>query len=223
MKRYLYVMLSRTDTGMGRLIRFATGEKYNHASLCLDGKLQHFVTFARYRQDVPLAGGYVTETADRLRSCGKSMPVRIYKIEISHEDADKLADLFQMAGRTSLVYNSLGALLSRCHIRCRVPGAYTCLEFVGTILGNSYPTISALGEALEEFEIYRGDLFDILEVPTIRDDVFFEKRGFMKGTCDTVMHFKTLLWRILRLEQPIDPIVACKLNIRIKNIPQSSI
>lgn len=222
MIQHLYVMLSRTDTGMGRLIRFVTGEEYNHVSLCLDGDLQHFVSFARYRRDVPLAGGYVPETAARLRACGKSMPVRIYKIDICQEDADQLAELFQMAGRTSLVYNSLGALLGRWHIRCAIPGAYTCLEFAGRILGNFYSTITALEEALEGFEIYHGELFDILNSSTRRDDVFFEKRGFGRGTWDTLKHFKTLLWRILRLERPIDPIVACKLNITTKNIPQSS-
>ena len=72
---YLYVMLSRTDTGMGRFIRFFTREEYNHVSLCVDDSLQKFVSFARYRQDTPLAGGAVAEPPQRLLSCGEAIPV----------------------------------------------------------------------------------------------------------------------------------------------------
>lgn len=223
MKQYLYVMLSRTDTGMGRFIRFFTKEEYNHVSLCMDNNLQHFVSFARYRQDVPLAGGYVTEPPTRLRSCGKTMPVRIFKLEISPSDARKLESLFNMADRSPLIYNSLGALLSSCHIRCTIPGAYTCLEFAEAVLGESYPTIKSLGDALKPWEIYRGDLFDILEPSSTCEGIFFQKHGFRKGTLDTILHFKRLLWRILRLERPDDPIASSKLNIHVKKIPQSSI
>ena len=138
MKRHLYVMLSRTDTGMGRFIRFFTREKYNHVSLSLDDTLQQFVSFGRYRQDVPLAGGYVPEPAERLLSCGKTMPVKIFRLDISETDAQGLDTVFGMAGQVPLIYNSLGALLSSCHIPCPIPGSYTCLEFAGTILGNRF-------------------------------------------------------------------------------------
>jgi hypothetical protein len=213
MKQFLFVMISRTDTGMGRLIRFFTADRYNHVSLCLDGNFQHFVSFARYRQDVPLAGGYVTESAARLRSCGKTMPVRIFKIEISPSDAEKLKQLFQIADHTPLVYNSLGALLQGCHIHCHIPGAYTCLEFAETILGKSYPSISALGDDLEPWEIYHGDLFQILKCPPSVEGPFFQRRGLQNGTYDTLKHFRILLWRILKLDRPDDPIADCALNI----------
>lgn len=222
MRRYLFVMLSRTDTGMGRFIRFFTQEEYNHVSLCVDDDLRQFVSFARYHQDVPLAGGYVTEPSERLLSCGKKMPVRIFKLEISSDDAQHLEALFTLAGHTSLVYNSLGALLSSCHIPCSVPGAYTCLEFAGAILGNRFSTIQSLDDALASYEFYQGDLFDLLEDSGSRKDSFFRKMGFWKGSWLTVVHFKTLLWRILRLERPHDILRDHTFDILHKNIPQSS-
>lgn len=220
---YLFVMISRTDTGMGRLIRFFTKEQYNHISLCLDGSLQNFVSFARYRQDVPLAGGYVTEPAARLLSCGKTMPVRIFKLEISAADAQQLEVLFQMADHVPLVYNSLGALLQSCHCRCKIPGAYTCLEFAEAILGTSFGSITALADSLSPWQIYQGDLFEFLKESSGANSPFFQTRGFRKGSWDTLRHFKTLLWRILRLERPEDPIAHCRLSINTKNIPQSSL
>ena len=222
MPRHLYIMLSRTDTGMGRFIRFFTKETYNHVSLSLDDRLCHFVSFARFRQDVPLAGGYVSEPPERLLSCGKAMPVRIFQLEISPEDAEKLETLFALAGHAPLTYNSLGALLHGCHIPCRIPGSYTCLEFAEAILGRSFPSIQALADELEPLEFYQGDLFRLLESSGKQDDPYFQKRGFWKGTWDTGIHFKTLLFRLLRLERPLDPIVGCSLQIMEKSIPQSS-
>ena len=63
--KYLYIMLSRTGTGMGKVIRAFTRNEYNHVSLPLDSSFKRFVSFARYRQDVPLAGGFVAETPQR--------------------------------------------------------------------------------------------------------------------------------------------------------------
>lgn len=211
--RYLYVMLSRTDTGMGRFIRFFTRGEYNHVSLSVDDRLQKFISFARYRQDVPLAGGIVAETPERLLSCGNVIPVRLFRLEISTSEAQQLEELFAQAEKAPLVYNSLGAILSSCHIPCSVPGAYTCLEFAGAVLGKSYPSIQALGAALDPWEYYRGDLYQLLQDSGNRTDPFFQHHGFWKGSWDTTLHFKTLLWRSLRLERPQDPIVANKLNL----------
>ena len=218
MARYLYVMLSRTDTAMGRLIRFCTREEYNHVSLALDAP-DRFVSFARYCSDVPLAGGYVTEPSARFLFQGRVPQVRIYRLELSEEDAGALEQLFGLAGHreSALLYNSLGALLTPCHIPCHIPGAYTCLEFAGAILGSSFSSIQALGDALAPWEIYRGEL-PHEDCPSADcSDPFFRKRSFLRGTKDTALHFNALLWRLLRLRRPADPISFCCLDILNKN------
>ena len=159
----------------------------------------------------------------RLLSGGKPLPVRIFRLDISPDDAQQLEALFELADHSALVYNSLGALLSSCHISFPIPGSYTCLEFAGRILGRTFPSIQALENTLEPWEVYRGDFSDILVSTNGQNCTFFHKRGFWKGTWDTALHFKTLLWRILHLEKPQDPISECSLNILTKNIPQSSI
>ena len=45
--RYLYVMVSRTDTGFARLIRRFTGCYYNHAAISFDCDLRQLYSFAR--------------------------------------------------------------------------------------------------------------------------------------------------------------------------------
>jgi len=220
--RYLYVMLSRTHTGMGKLIRFCTKGEYNHVSLCVDDSLTKFISFARYRQDVPLAGGAITEPPERLLSCEGGLPVIIYRLEITPEEAKQIEMLFTEVEKGNLIYNTLGALLSSCHIRCPVPGAYTCLEFAGAVLGTSTLSINALQTTLEPWKFYQGNLFDLLQVNDDQSDPYFQKRGFWKGSWDTMVHFKVLLLRTLRLERLQDPVAVYELKILDHNTAKKS-
>ena len=202
---------------MGHFIRFCTKCEFNHVSLSIDDQLQRFVSFARYRQDVPLAGGAVAEPLERLFSCGDILPVKIYKLEISSEELQQLETLFAMLTDAHLVYNSPGALLNSCKIRCTIPGAYTCLEFAETILGTKAPSIDALGAELEPWLYYQGNLFDLLQSSGDRSDPYFQKRGFWKGFWDTLRHYQILIWRGLRLERPKNPVANCRLHILDRN------
>ena len=58
--RCIYIMLSRTNTGIGRIIRlFLRTSRYNHVSAALDGRLFLLYSFSRARKDSPFSGGFV--------------------------------------------------------------------------------------------------------------------------------------------------------------------
>lgn len=208
--RHLYVMLSRTGTGMGKVIRLFTRSEYNHVSLTLDGSLGNFVSFARYVEDVALAGGFVKESAERFLSGGQPVPVRIFQVDISPARYEQLNTIFSLAGKqeAGLIYNSLGALLSTWHLRCHIPGAYTCLEFASAILGKSFRSLQELAQHLEPNEIYQGDLRALVTDSANRSDPYFTHRGFFHSTADTAIHFVRLAGRLLRICRCNDPISA---------------
>ncbi len=193
----LYLMLSRTNTMMGKVIRQYTGAKYNHVSLTLDDSFHRFVSFARYRVDVPLVGGYVQEPAERILSTPGNLPVRIFRVELDAEREAELAALFARAGApgTGLIYDSLSALVSRWHI----PGCYTCLGFTSRILGRDFRSLQELEAYLEPYAVFTGDLRQLVTDSGDRSDPFFQKRGLMRGTGDTAVHFGKLLMRLLRI------------------------
>lgn len=209
--KYLYIMLSRTSTGMGRIIRAVTRNEYNHVSLTLDSSFKQFVSFARYRQDVALAGGFVVETAQRFLCTGRPVPIRMYRIEISPERYKKLKNLFNTAENDGgLIYNSLGALLSTWSIRSHIPGAYTCLEFAAAVLEKPFRSLQELQDFLEPYKIYTGDLGKLVQDSGDRSESFFIRRGFWGGTADTVIHFTRLAGRLFRITKCNDPIGVSK-------------
>lgn len=206
-KRFLYLMLSRTATGMGKIIRLFTHYEYNHVSLTLDPTFQHWVSFARYVQGVPLAGGFVMETARRFRSMEGPIPVKIFRIELCESCYQQLVHLFAMAGSqdSGLIYNTLGALATVVGCRFPLPGAYTCLDFAGTILGRPFKSIRDLDETMENRIIYQGDLKALL-YDNQDDDTYFTKRGFRGGTWDTAVHFTRLMNRFIHRSNYLDPL-----------------
>lgn len=199
--QYLYVMLSRTPTGMGKIIRLFTRSPYNHVSLTLDDSFRQFVSFARYAVDTPLAGGYITEPAERFLAGDSEISVRIFRVEITEEKTQQLTKLFARAGdrSTGLIYDSLAALLSTFRIRSHIPGAYTCLSFASKVLEIPFRSLQELADHLTPWEIFHGDLRTIVQDSNDRSDPYFTPRGLFHGTADTAAHFGRLLCRLTRI------------------------
>lgn len=209
---YLYVILSRTTTGAGKLIRTFTRSYYNHVSLTLNEDLSDIVSFARISIDTPMHAGYIREPAERFLYDGGPIPIRVFQVEIPEEKAQRLAAFFSRAGDQDigLLYNYFAALMTMFRIRCRIPGAYTCLSFATTVLGRSYRSLQELEQDLAPCEIYRGILEDKQADTGDRSDRYFTPRGFLRGTKDSIVHMGRLVARSTRLRKFDDPVAKLK-------------
>lgn len=207
--QYLYLMLSRTGTGIGRAIRLFTNYEYNHVSLSLDPEFRQWVSFARYRQDVPLAGGFVEETPERFFSSGSPVQVKIFRVEVSPLRAEALRALFARAGHpeSGLIYNTFSPLANLLGTQVHIPGAYTCLEFADAVLEESHISLRALEACHRPQLIYEGPLQELVGDSGSREGSYFVQRGFWGGTVDTSLHFARLMRRLFFGSFP-DPISA---------------
>lgn len=206
----LYLMISRTDTGIGKVIRLFTRYEFNHVSMTLDSDFQRWVSFARYVQGVPLAGGFVEESAERFLAMEGPVNVRIYRLDMTPERYAQLESLFAQAGNpdNGLIYNSFGFLASAFGKRLHIPGAYTCLEFAGTVLERDFGAIRALDRALSPHLIYEGDLKALLDGEPAWNHPYFTRRGLAGGTLDTIGHFRKLLIRAVHPGSYRDPVIS---------------
>lgn len=211
--RDLYMMLSRTNTAIGRTIRYFTNYEYNHVSLSLDPNLRHWVSFARYEKGVPLAGGFVTESPERLLDGGAPLPVRIFRISISERRFRELEKLFALAGQadSGLIYNTFGAFATAVGVHFHVAGSYTCLEFADEVLGESHLSIAQLDAGHQSQLIYEGDLSNLL-TPDIenRDDQYFKASGMLHAASSTAWHFGRLFCRAVLFRHRKDAVAAMK-------------
>ena len=91
MEKFIYIVISRTPTKFGGLVRKCAKQQYNHASIALDEDLSHIYAFARSKHNSPLISGLVRESLDRftLRKNAR-VPVIVFKIPVTQEQYDAI-------------------------------------------------------------------------------------------------------------------------------------
>ncbi len=196
----LYLMISRTEGGMGRLIRCFTRYEYNHVSMTLDPTLGSWVSFARYRCNMPLYGGYVSESSERLLARGGDIPVRIFRMDISSEEHCRLKRLFSAAGNpdSGMIYNHFDALATTVGRSVNITDAYTCLGFAGLVLGRRFRNIRDLDNCLAEHLMYSGNMGDVLPDSGSREEEYFTRMRIVPGTWATLRGLTRLSVRAVR-------------------------
>ncbi len=176
MGRYVYVILTRTLTRSGKVIRKISGNDYNHASLALDKDLNEIYSFARFHYQNPIVGGFVRENVETL-SLGReeTVPVKIFRIPITFKQYQKLQQNIEYFKKNEkqYMYNLLDLLLFTTGISFPIRDSYICTEFVSTILKESEIkkdklkdqriTPSKMIKAFQKYEYYTGSLQDYVE------------------------------------------------------------
>lgn len=190
-QRKLYIMISKTDTGIGNLIRKVSGYPYNHVSMNLDGDFHRWVSFARFHQNTPLYGGYIMEPVERFLAKGQIIDIRIFAIDLSPARYEELRKLFSNAGApdSGYIYNYLELLTLSIGIACPIQKAYSCLGFANFVMGTDYRSIRDLDKHLTPHLFYEGTLNDLAPDTGNRSDRYFTPLGLADNlTCS----FKTL-------------------------------
>lgn len=204
MARDLYIMLSSTETGMGKLIRAVTHFRYNHVSLSVDPTLRKWHSFARLNKNAALVGGYVEENPERYATTGKQMPVQIFKIPLSEKAEAVLRIAYK--NREKLTYNSFSAVTSLFHKDFKVPGAYTCLSFANAVMDTDFQRISDLQAYLQNHLFYEGDFFALVSSQNTTVGSYYDEKGKMTVCKETVHHFTDLTHRAVHKRNFTDPI-----------------
>ena len=137
MQQHIYIMISRTPTMFGSVIRKFAKQQYNHASVAIDESLEHTYAFARFKHSTPLLGGLVRENLDRftLRRDGE-VPVIVYKIPVTDEQYDFIKSRIDemMTKRKKFIYNLLSIVTYPFLHGCSMRNAFTCIEFAAYVL-----------------------------------------------------------------------------------------
>ena len=198
--KYLYVMISSTDTGMARFIRTFSRSSYNHVSMTLDPTLRNWWSFARYHQDAPFYGGFIKEPVERFYGNTGDAHVRIFRIEITQERSRRIQHLFVQAGRkeTRLIYNYFDAIASVVNQKIAIAGSYTCLSFACAVIGRQYRKIEDLNAALEPHLYYEGSLAQLAPDSGNREDGYFQPIGRLKGNLLSAKQLALVTARFIR-------------------------
>lgn len=179
----IYIVLSRTQTGVARVLRSFGGLEYNHASIALDREMKELYSFARSEQYGILTGRLVHETMDRyLVGARKEIPILVYELPVTEEEYDWVrVRIREIMEDPQYRYNLFSVLTYPIYGGFSTYKAYSCSEFAAYILGYlGYDIDRPLFEyrpddlrpLLEQYLCYEGSLQDYMPAYTTSKDYF---------------------------------------------------
>lgn len=139
-KSYLYIVLTRPNTVVSRLIRLFKNDEYTHASISLDKELNYMYSFARRDTYNPFIGRFKKEDINKgiYKFCD-TLPGAIIEIEVSREQYEKTKELLEhfISNSSLYKYNYKGLLYSLLNKSTSREDKFLCSEFVYHILKES--------------------------------------------------------------------------------------
>jgi hypothetical protein len=139
-KSYLYIVLTRTNTMISRLIQLFKNDEYTHAAISLDKELNYMYSFSRRNSYNPFIGRFKKEDINEgLYKFCDTLPGAIIEIEVSREQHEKAKALLEhfISNSSLYKYNYKGLLHSLLNKPASSDYRFLCSEFVYHILKES--------------------------------------------------------------------------------------
>lgn len=177
----IYILLTKSETYISKIIRITTNDKYTHASISFDSSLQPLYSFSRLQTDLPLPAGLHTEPFDSgFYHKYPHLPCALLALEVEDDayTSAKARVEDMMTKSDTYRYNIMGLLFCRLNIPFNRKSHYFCSEFVGHILHQSnaldLPKEPSLMRPFDYTKIpnltclYEGSLFELISYLSAR-------------------------------------------------------
>ncbi|MFE8700549.1 hypothetical protein ACFYKX_07995 [Cytobacillus sp. FJAT-54145] len=135
--KHIYILLTDTGTWFSRMIKLYTRAPYNHASIALDERLDRVYSFGRTVYDNPFSGGFVKEGMDKgVFFHHQDTRCVLYRLTVNQEQYNQMINVIYEFENfaTNYKYNFLGVFAIAVNMRWKRQNAYTCSQFVATVL-----------------------------------------------------------------------------------------
>lgn len=133
----IYILLTRSDTILSRLVQLFTRDPYTHASISFDECLQPLYSSARKNGETMFPAGPCTEVFHRgFYYKHRNIPCALYELSVPNEVYEAARQEAQQFARNSDLYsfNILGLILCKLGIPFHPRYKYFCSQFVAEIL-----------------------------------------------------------------------------------------
>lgn len=200
-EKYIYLVISRTQTKFAKCIRCLGGVQYNHSAIGLDAELNELYAFSRPRYRAVFLGRLVRETLNRYTmDKDREVPVVVFKLPVSSKmyyDIRKYIE--EISCDPEYMYNLFSVLTYPLTHGFATYKSYNCTEFAAHLLKTmDYPLEHPAYQykpddfldVLKEYIIFDGDLRKYMKCKDI-DETYFNHLG-LKGIFDN-------FWALLRI------------------------
>lgn len=174
---YIYIVLVKALTGLGKFARLTGKYEYTHIAVCLDEKFDKFYTFSRRKHHSPFDCGFMIETLD-CYAFGKykNVKLKIFKVPVVKENKEKIEKYIENVSKDSeYIFNFFSMITMPIFGGFKIYKAHNCMSFVSKIIELSDTVnmikpyyrynIKQIDNLLTEY-LYKEDFFDRKEIQT---------------------------------------------------------
>ena len=204
-KEYIYIVLVRALTGLGKFARTFSDYEYTHIAVMLNPRGDDYATFSRKKHFTPFDSGFMHETLD-CYAYGKNRGVKlkIYKVPVSPEAKAAIKDYIkEMEEDRDYIFNIYSMATMSLFHGFKIYKAHNCMSFVAYIL-----KLSGAVEMTKPYYKYSiKDMDELLAGHAFRVGYFRKKQcktsGYMDRVCicENVKSFvklnRELIYRIV--------------------------
>lgn len=202
---YIYVVLVKALTGLGKFARLTSKYDYTHIAVCLDEKLNKFYTFSRRKHYSPFDSGYMVETLDCYAfGKNKNVKLKVFKVPVSNVNKENIEKYMnEVSNDSNYIFNFYSMITMPIYHGFKVYKAHNCMSFVSKIIELSESVnmskpyykynIKEIDELLSEY-IYKEDLFEKKKIET---NEYMNYVGIIKNILYFIKLNSKLIYRII--------------------------
>ena len=133
---YMYVVLVRAMTGLGKVCRSLGKYEYTHIAVSFEEELKEFVSFSRRKHYVPFDAGFMREKVEHYAfGPHQKVRVKVFKIPVTEEAMERIqAYIKKVEAEEEYVFNLYAMLTMPLLHGFRLYKAHNCMSFVAKLL-----------------------------------------------------------------------------------------
>ena len=133
---YIYVVFVKAITGLGKFARKFSKYEYTHIAVCLNDKLDDFVTFSRRSHYAPFNAGFMHETMDCYAfGNNERVKLKIFKVPVTLKNKEKIIKyIAEIENDKDYIFNLYSMITMSIVHGFRIYKALNCMSFVSKII-----------------------------------------------------------------------------------------
>lgn len=135
-KDYIYIVLIKALTKLGKFSRMFNHYEYTHIAVCLDNKLEDFITFSRKKHYSPFDSGFMHEKVEHYAfGENNKVKVKIFAIPVDINDKLKIEKYIKkIENDNEYVFNLYSMITMPLLHGVKIYKAHNCMSFVSKII-----------------------------------------------------------------------------------------
>ena len=188
---YIYIVLVKAMTGLGKFARKFSKYEYTHIAVCLNDKLDDFITFSRKKHYTPFDSGFMHETMDCYAfGNNEKIKLKIFKVPITLDSKESIIKyISKIENDKDYIFNLYSMATMSLFHGFRIYKALNCMSFVSKIIDLSNSV--SMSKKYYKYNIKELDI--LLSNYKYKEDYFYKTKIENKNYMDKVSFVSNIL------------------------------